>query len=53
MEDKTLNQESNEENDQEKEYDLENLKELMDKDADSISYLFIILINKINIKINF
>ena len=38
MEDKTLNQESNEENDQEKEYDLENLKELMDKDADSISY---------------
>ena len=38
MEDKTQNQESNEENDQEKEYDLENLKELMDKDADSISY---------------
>ena len=38
MEDKTLNQESNEENDQEKEYDLENLKELFDKDADSISY---------------
>ena len=38
MEDKTQNQESNEENDQEKEYDLENLKELFDKDADSISY---------------
>ena len=38
MEDKTQSQEGNEENDQEKEYDLENLKELMDKDADSISY---------------
>jgi Ras-related protein Rab-1A len=38
MEDKTQNQESNEENDQEKEYDLENLKELIDKDVDSISY---------------
>ena len=38
MEDKTQNQESNDENDQEKEYDLENLKELFDKDADSISY---------------
>ena len=38
MEDKTQNQESNEENDQEKEYDLENLKELMDKDVDSLSY---------------
>ena len=38
MEDETQNQESNEENDQEKEYDLENLKELMDKDVDSLSY---------------
>ena len=38
MEDKTLNQESNEENDQEKEYDLDNLKELIEKDVDSISY---------------
>ena len=38
MEDKTQNQESNDENDQEKEYDLENLKELMDKDVDSLSY---------------
>ena len=38
MEDKTQNQESNEEDDQEKEYDLENLKELMDKDVDSLSY---------------
>ena len=38
MEDKDPNQESNEENDQEKEYDLDNLKDLLDKDADSISY---------------
>jgi Ras-related protein Rab-1A len=38
MEDENQNQESNEENDQEKEYDLENLKELIDKDVDSISY---------------
>ena len=38
MEDKTQNQESNEENDQEKEYDLDNLKELIEKDVDSISY---------------
>jgi Ras-related protein Rab-1A len=38
MEDKIQNQESNEENEQEKEYDLENLKELIDKDVDSISY---------------
>ena len=38
MEDKDPNQESNEENDQEKEYDLDNLKDLLDKDVDSISY---------------
>ena len=38
MEDKTQNQESNDENDQEKEYDLDNLKELIEKDVDSISY---------------
>jgi len=39
MEGKTQNQESNEEeNDQEKEYDLDNLKDLLDKDVDSISY---------------
>ena len=38
MEDKDPNQENNEENDQEKEYDLDNLKDLLDKDVDSISY---------------
>ena len=38
MEDKTQSQEGNEENDQEKEYDLDNLKELIEKDVDSISY---------------
>ena len=38
MEDKDPNQESNEENDQEKEYDLDNLKDLLDKDVDSLSY---------------
>ena len=38
MEDKIQSQEGNEENDQEKEYDLDNLKELIEKDVDSISY---------------